>query len=649
MSKKIYFLLIVAILLFQQTPAQQIKELLNKAGNAENYPGKNELIIFDSTDVVMEESGLSHYHIHSLTKILSQKGANNNAVIKYGYDPLSAYVEYTAVVIHKKNGEIKNLDLSTCMDYAAPARAIYWGAREKMITIGRLEIGDAIEVSLYKKGYTYALLADDDEKYIPPMRGHYYDIVPFWNREPVLEKVYHLQIPKTKELKYKFYNGEVSASVDYDEDFWYYTFSKKDFSQGETESNMVAYSDVFPKLLLSTSPDWEAKSKWFFGVNEDFGSFESTLEIDQKVNEILADARNEEDSIAFLTHWVADNIRYSGISMGEGEGYTLHTGDMTFTDRCGVCKDKAGMLITMLRAAGFESYAAMTMAGSRIDRIPADQFNHSVSVVKRRNGEYQILDPTWVPFVRELWSSLEQQQNYLMGLPEGADLMITEISDPDKHYFTMKVNSELDEKGMLTGILEIEAEGQSDAGIRRMFTSSLINQWNNNLKSQILSSFPQAEIKIQKMDNPYDYLEGPIHITLEFTIKDYAIVSPEEIIVKPLVLSEIFKRNMYHLYMNTSSDQKQYAFRDRCSRKVSLSEKMQLPFIASIHYMPQTSMVSTDAASYKGMYNLEGKELSYNGSFKFYKRIYDAEEWPMYKEVTDIHKKLVKEPVILNY
>ena len=41
---------------------------------------------------------------------------------------------------------------------------------------------------------------------------------------------------------------------------------------------------------------------------------------------------------AVLTHWVADNIRYAGISMGKGEGYTLHDTKMNYTDRCGVCK-----------------------------------------------------------------------------------------------------------------------------------------------------------------------------------------------------------------------------------------------------------------------------------------------------------------------
>ena len=148
----------------------------------------------------------------------------------------------------------------------------------------------------------------------------------------------------------------------------------------------------------------------------------------------LKDAKSELDSISLLTHWVADEIRYSGISMGCGEGYTLHKGSMTFNDRCGVCKDKAGMLITMLRSAGFKSYPAMTMAGSRIDYIPADQFNHSVTIVKLKDGKYHLLDPTWVPFDRELWSSAEQQQQYLMGVPEGADLATTPLSAPENHF-----------------------------------------------------------------------------------------------------------------------------------------------------------------------------------------------------------------------
>ncbi len=73
--------------------------------------------------------------------------------------------------------------------------------------------------------------------------------------------------------------------------------------------------------------------------------------------------------------------------------------------------------------------------------------------MKLHNGQYKILDPTWVPFVREEWSSLEQQQNYLMGVPEGADLMITPISAPENHPLKITGNTTILEDGSLEGQL----------------------------------------------------------------------------------------------------------------------------------------------------------------------------------------------------
>ena len=648
MIKITYALLILISLNFSTWANPQIIELINNAGNTEDYPGKNSLIIFDSTMVDVQETGLSYVDIHKLIKILTPAGSKNNAVIKFGYDPLSAYVEIKQVNIYRKSGEVEELDISKVLDYPAPARAIYWGSREKMIEVGRLEPGDAVEVFLFRKGFTYALLMDDDdEKYIPPMRGHFYDIVEFWSSDPVIEKVYQVKIPKDKFLQYEFYNGEVRSSLVPTENKWVYTFTKNDFSQPKREPRMVARSDEFPKLLLSTSPDWKAKSLWFYGVNEDFGSFESTPDIDAKVKEILEGAKDEMDSISRLTHWTADNIRYSGISMGEGEGYTLHNGEMNFTDRCGVCKDKAGMLITFLRAAGFESYPAMTMAGSRIDYIPADQFNHSVTLVKLSDGKYHLLDPTWVPFLRELWSSAEQQQNYLPGIPEGADLKITPVSPPENHYLKIIGNSVLKSDGTLEGEFILEAEGQTDAAIRRMFTSNYKSNWNATLKRELIRVHPRAEIFEMNYGEPYNYMSGPININIKFRIPDYAIITDEEIIFTPLVVSNIFKRAMTHLYFSTDLDERQYNFRDRCSRQVQLEETVKLPKNVTSVYIPDTPMSSGPAASFKGGYKVEGDKLMVFENLKFKKRIYEPDDWGSFREVVMMQKKIAEEPVIL--
>lgn len=622
--------------------------LVKSAGSASTYPGSNVLLIFDSVNVRMEASGLSLVNTHRLYKVLTAKGALTLNVIKYDYDPLSAYIEIRGVNIYRADGSVEKLDTAKVSDYPAPARAIYWGAREKMINVGRLEPGDAVEVFLFRKGFTYALLANsDDDRYIPPMREQFYDIVPFWSSDPVMEKVYQVSVPLDKPLQYEFYNGEVSSKIRRAGDRMIYSFWKKGIVPFMSEPRMVDLSDVAPELILSTSPDWKAKSLWFYGVNEDFRSFDATPAIKKKVDEILKKANTEMDSISLLTHWVADEIRYSGISMGKGEGFTLHKGEMNFTDRCGVCKDKAGMLITMLRAAGFESYPAMTMAGSRIDNIPADQFNHCVTLVKTRDKQYQLLDPTWVPFVRELWSSAEQQQNYLMGVPEGADLGITPVSDPEKHYLRINGISEILPDGSLQGEYTITAEGQTDASIRGLFTRSFRQEWNTAIEKEILRMSPLAKIVQISFDDPYNYQKGPINIHVRLLIPDFALVTDKEVIFTPLTASNFFRRAMPHLSFETSLTERKYSFRDRTSHTLEIEEKITLPAQCLPAFIPDQAQSAGSGASANGSYKLNGNKLNFNFSSKFNKRVYDPSDWTSFRRAVEIQNNYAASPIIL--
>ena len=646
--RKIGYLLLLLSLVQFSVATNPIQELIKSAGDAITYPNDNLIVVFDSTRVDVKESGLSYIRTHTLYKVLNYKGALDVTVFKFGYDPLSAYSDIKNVIIYKNDGTIRELDMKNVLDYPAPAHMIYWGAREKMIEVGRLDPGDAVEVIQNKKGFTYALLAgegDDEDKYIPPMKGHFYDIVDFWTGNPERLKVYQVSIPLDKHLQYQVYNGELQTSSWINGDQVIYTFSKKDLLPFHSESKMVAVSDVAPKLLLSTSPDWMLKSTWFFKVNEDYGSFASTPEIKEKVNDILKGAENETDSISRLTHWVADEIRYSGISMGCGEGFTLHKGEMTFNDRCGVCKDKAGMLITMLRAAGFKSYPAMTMAGSRIDYIPADQFNHCVTVVKLRDKKYHLLDPTWVPFTRELWSSAEQQQQYLMGVPEGADLHTTDLSAPENHYLKITGASELSAYGTLKGIVAITAEGQSDAMIRGLFRTSSKTQWNQIIEKELLKVSTFAEVTKIEFSDPIDYSSGPINIKIEYRIPQYGLVSGDRIMFTPVIAEGVFKAIQPHLSFDTGTKDRKYPFRDRCSRLVELNETITIP-VKKMILLPDDQNKQGAICSFSGGYQLNGNILSLHEKIILGKRIYDAADWPEFREVVNAQNSYAEQPVI---
>ena len=174
------------------------------AQESDSYAGYDRVTLYDSMTVRMEENGLSHYVNHQRYRVLSDAGCRDNNTIIVDYDPLSAYCEIRDVVIYRHVGTEEHPDFMVC-DYPAPAHMIYWGARQKMVALGRLEVGDEVEFLTYKKGFTYALLQGDDPdaKYIPPMRGHFYDIVPFWSSQPIKEKVYQVSVLTKKNLRYE--------------------------------------------------------------------------------------------------------------------------------------------------------------------------------------------------------------------------------------------------------------------------------------------------------------------------------------------------------------------------------------------------------------------------------------------------------------
>ena len=617
------------------------------AASLDKYRGYDYLICKDSTYVDVESTGLGYFYIYQKVEILSPRGALRWRVLKYDYDPLTAAAQFTSVQIIRKDGRVEEVDLGKEQDYPAPARAIYWGARQKMIEIGRLEPGDVVTYSIFKKGFTYALLegegngagnsgghgadAADDDRYIPPMRGQFYDIVPFFADQPIHHKVYSVNLPADKDLQYEFYQGECSVAVRNNGDKRLYTFAKKEIMPTPMEPGRVDLFDCAPKLFMSTAKDWEAKSLWFYKVNEDYGSFAPMPEAQAKVNSLLKKARTEIDSVSILTHWVADNMRYSGISMGEGEGFTLHNTAMNYTDRCGVCKDKAALLISLLRMAGFEAYPAMTMAGSRIESIPADHFNHSVAVVKLSDGKYHLLDPTWVPFIRELWSSAEQQQNYLMGVPEGAGLMLTPVSPPEDHYVRLQVQSALDAKGNLKGEFTITAEGQSDNALRRPFTGGFISEWRNAMERELLAVSPNARlISVDWGKNPKDYVAGPISIRMQFEIPAYAIASGKELICAPLS-AQLYRGVKTYFRLGTQPE-RQFDFKDACSRLVELKETMMLPggFQLAQNIAPES--VQHEVADYSYSVRQEGLLLHFSHSLALKKRVYTAQDWPAFRK-----------------
>lgn len=250
------------------------------------------------------------------------------------------------------------------------------------------------------------------------------------------------------------------------------------------------------------------------------------------------------------------------------------------------------------------------------------------------------LDPTWVPFCRELWSSAEQQQNYLPGIPEGSDLCLTPVSAPENHYVRIHADNRIDSNGTLHGSFVISAEGQSDSNIRRIFTTGFQSEWRNTMERQLLAVSPKARLTgIDWGRAPKDYQKAPIRMTFRYEIPDYALASEDQLVFRPFVMNNLYKQVMTYLRIDTSVEQRKYGFKDACSRLVELDETLRLPAGYKLQGEALADELAGQAADFSGSLRQEGNTLKLQTRLTLKKRVYEASDWDSFRRAVEASKR----------
>jgi hypothetical protein len=620
-------------------PPPTVFSRLAEAGVAADHDGADYAIVYDYAENNVKPSGVTYVESHVIYKMLTPAGCRDRSVLRWSYDPQSSFVDVREVTI-VRDGKRIPVDVSKVHDLPAPQRAIYWKDRIKTLQLPRLQVNDGVEVKLFRKGFTYALLRDDapdDERYIPPMPGEYFDIVLFAESAPIVEKKYVLILPPDKRLHSQVYNGPLYSGTSYSDTHNEYAWWGLDLPARKSEPRQPAPSDYVAKVVMATVEDWEAKSRWFFDVNRE--QFEVTSAIQAKVDEILDDAgaagASEDKKAEVLVHWVAQNIRYSGQTMGAGEGFTLHSGSMIFEQRSGVCKDIAGMLITMMRAAGMDSYAAMTMAGSRIDEVPADQFNHCVCALRKRDGTIEMYDPTWVPYNNNIWSLLEAEQHYLVGTPAGESLSRITYSPPEESPLRITHKAELDDDGTLVGTFELFGSGALDGRLRRMVSGTRKQEMADafaRLLSPISNRVEGIRYDYQRPDDFGDDMWIKIHYRIPRFARPvaggYEFNSP----MMQVVLGD---GNLFRAGHTNWPDKRKTDVFLYYTQLIDGTEKIRLPRGFKAVDTPSTEEIDETFASFNGSSEMKGRDLTITQRAEIRRRQIPPEGYAGFKRAID--------------
>jgi len=634
---------------------------LAATGGAAQHPGFDHLIVLDETVTHVDERGVTEVDSTILYEVLTPAGCVSQSVLRWGYDPQSSEVDVREVSV-LRGGERIDVPVAQVLTLPAPQDMIYWSDRVKLLQLPRLEVGDGILVQVHRRGFTYALLAakdgaqagggDDDDRFIPPMPGEYFDIVHFQAGVPTLEKRYELHLPAGKRVQSQVYGSPLYSSTGYDAEENVYAWWGTDLAALPHEPRQADASDFATKVVIATVESWEKKSRWFFGIND--GQFASNDEIDAAVAKILAEAGvsegTDEEKAEVLVHWVAQNIRYSGQTMGKGEGFILHPGSMIYEQRSGVCKDIAGMLITMMRSAGIPAYGAMTMAGSRIESVPADQFNHCVCARKAADGSYVMYDPTWVPFNNDIWSKLETEQHYLVGSPEGEPLARIAYSPPAESPLVVRHEARLSVDGTLAGTIRLDGQGALDSRLRRLIYGTPIDRLEERF-ARLLAPFCEGVEGLRIEHRAADDFSGDMWIELAYRAPGFALpVGGALEFTSPgmaMLLGDafLFRAGVTHWGAERETDVFLYY-----TQRIDLEETIHLPagFVAT--RLPKSEKVDETYAAFEGSSEQEGdalliralaevrrRQIPPDGYAGFAKAIGEAQSWG--EEIFRVEKK----------
>jgi transglutaminase-like putative cysteine protease len=636
-----------------------VRARLSAVGDGAKYDA-DAVVVLDATEVVVQASGIGRSTSRHVVKVLREGAIAGQSVRRFDFDPTTNRFELLAVRVHRADGSVEEVPVASAVVQPNPQWGIFWASDQVVIGVPRLHVGDTVETVTAKTGSNVAYLGSgatetaarvwpaeralaatgaapgfgaELEALAAPMPGHWYDEVSFWSSIPVIEKSYTVRIPASMRLQYGVFNGELSSSVRVVGDDMVYRFERRDIPAFKSEPKMPSTRDTECKLVLATLEDWEKKSRWFYERNED--SFAVDDEIRAKVAEIVGPCSSDEEKITALNHWVAENIRYVGTSRGACEGYTTHPVQETFRDRGGVCKDKAGLLVAMLRVAGFESYIVMTQAGTDVSDIPADQFNHAVTCVARPDGSLRLLDPTWMPKSRENWSSAEQLQYVIYGTPQGRGLDRSPYSGPEQNAVAWEGVSTLSASGALHGKLTVTAEGAPETALRRALAGRHPSDRPATLDAWMGAIGATARVVAHAHMDPVDF-SGPMKLTAEFEAPAYALGAEGRLFFRLPALRRVMGDTLVgDLNDIPSADSRKYGVRLRSTRRMELHETVRLPDGWVLSEPPESREVDGPAASLKFNLQVGDGKLEYSCVVDVKQRTVAAADVQNLKQVFD--------------
>ncbi len=494
------------------------------------YPDADMVLLDDYEAVVYNADGTNVTCDESYVKVLNEKGRRENQSATVRMNTSYEKTEFKAVEIIKPDGRSVPVDIGTMakemVDNSTMGMNIY-DPNQKILSVNipGVEVGDVVRV-VYRQ-----------EVFKTRMPDTFSDYFGFESVYPI--RHYNLEISAPEELplrhkEIKSPSGEtLKGAVEKKDGRIIYRWTAEDVPRMFPEPNMPDAYSLVQRLLVSTVKDWETVSKWCWGISEKH--LEAvTPEMRKKTSELVEGIQDRQKRMEAVFYYVSRNIRYMGITIEkEAPGYEPHDVSITFENKYGVCRDKAALLVAMLRLAGFKAFPVLMMAGPKIDQdVPLPFFNHEVVCVGNDDGSYTLMDPT-DENTKDIFPSYLGNMSYLVARPEGETLKVTPVVPADKNLVRVTTSAAFNISGGLGAETTFLFEGINDNIYRGYFARARpeeVKSYFEMLAKAILPGARLSELKI--MPEKMGDTASAVSATIKYSTPDALVKGKDKMMLQ---------------------------------------------------------------------------------------------------------------------
>ncbi len=539
--------------------------------SAADYP-ESSTISINNEEVVIDKHCLGTDISESYQKILTEEGKQQSSQVYFGYDSNYDTVEVSLIEIIKPNGTIAKVDPNSILKKVSQSAFSSFSniyTETGWILTGSLpdlNIGDIIhEVS-------------NDITHKARMENNFFARISVKNYSAIYKNFYQLTAPKEIKINVVDINKkENQAKFDIEEKAGkkIYTCSFNYIPEIIYEPNMDELDRFGYYIMLTTVDKWEDISKWYYGL------VKNHLKVNKAIKDMVAEltkgCKNDEEKTQKIFYWAAQNIRYLGVDKEKNRpGFEPHDVTYTFETRGGVCRDKAALLVAMLREAKIPCDPILISVGYQLNtKAPVMWFNHAIAVTYDKNGNpLHILDPT-NETSKDYFPQYEEDCTYIIAREKGADLQVVPISDPERNNTKINIDLTVDKDNNTSGVMTINFSGLADTYIRGQLMESSPNKRKEKLQHTIAKINPAAMLTDYSISNP-ENKDSNIVMVANFTISSY-IEKNEKYLYIPFEASKLSLSFIYDWEMDAFSlSERNYPFKLSNTFSVDIEENLKL-------------------------------------------------------------------------